>query len=215
MRDRDDEIQVYDISVAVENGITVYPGDPEYRIRRVQRIPPDKMNVSLITLGVHTGTHVDVPLHVVKDGQAVSSISLRRFYGPCRVIDLSHIAFGEGINASDLMHAGIGEKEIVLFKTKNSFIPRTLFRSDYIYLTPEGAEYLIRRKISTVGIDYLSIDKLDEDRVHHILLEKSVPIFENLDLRKVSSGQYFFAGGPIKLVDSDGAPARAVLIKGI
>ena len=91
---------------------------------------------------------------------------------------------------------------------------KTTFNEDYVYLTQEGASYLVSKKIRAVGIDYLSIGKYSEDKkTHLVLLEKNVLIYEGLNLKDVPPGEYQFYGFPLKITESDGAPVRAVLIQ--
>ena len=208
-------MEIIDISVSVDEGILVFPGDPAYTITRVQSTPQASMNVSQISLGIHTGTHVDAPSHCIHQGKDITDLAIIHFFGKCRVLDLTSIPFGNGIQQSHLEPLNPQKSEILLFKTQNSNIPQNQFREDFVFLTPEGAKFLVSQQIKLVGIDYLSIDAYNDEQTHHILLRKSIPIFENLNLAHVTPGSYFFAGGPLKLARCEGAPARAVLLKNL
>ena len=207
-------MKIIDISVTIQDGILVYPGDPEYTMIKASTFLKDEMNVSKICLGVHTGTHVDAPLHFIPEGTDIADLGIHRYYGLCQVIDLLDVAFGRGITREDLVQNQIPEGRIILLKTQNGGIRSQDFFPDHVYLTKEGAQYLIEKNTVTVGIEYLSIDAYNSNNpAHHLFLEQQIPIFENLLLSHVPPGQYFFAGGPIKLRNGDGAPARVVLIK--
>ena len=207
-------MEIIDISVTLQEGILVYPGDPKYHITKTSTFSKDAMNVSKISLGVHTGTHVDAPLHFIQNGADTTTLEITRYYGPCHVIDLQTIPFGQGITREDLERVRIPDATILLLQTRNGSIHSTEFFPRHVFLTEEGASYLIEKQILAVGIDYLSIDAYNSNNpAHHLLLAHHIPIFENLRLSHVLPGQYFFAGGPIKLKNSDGAPARVVLIK--
>lgn len=205
---------IYDISTPVQSGGVVYPGNPEITIEAQQAISRGAgANVSSVALGSHTGTHVDAAKHFFDDGQTVDRIPLDRFIGPAILI-----AFGDdvmSIGAADLERHEIGSHTRVLLKTRNSsLLRRPEFVKDYTYLAPDGAEYLVRRGVELVGIDYYSIEqfKSGHHRTHLTLLEKSVVIVEGLDLSEPPPGEYELICLPLRLAGLDGAPARAVLV---
>lgn len=193
--------------------MTYYPEDPPFHINRTQSTPIDIVNLSRIEIGLHTGTHIDAPLHFIHNGKNITDLPLEKFYGSCQVIDLSDIEFGEAIT---LKHLALVESgKIILFKTKNSYISGEEFKEDHIYLDAKGAQFLVERRVKAVGIDYLSIGKYNNDEgitTHQILLKKEIPIYENLDLRSVKGGDYIFIGFPLKIANAEGSPTRAVLI---
>jgi arylformamidase len=208
-------MKIYDISLEVHAKMVTYPGNPQVRMKRTQEATKKRTALSEWTLGSHTGTHIDVPRHVTKQGKDVASVSLTYCYGPCTVLDLTHIKFGQGIVSTDLEKMNIQKGDIVLLKTKNSSRGFTKFHRDYVYLSEEGATYLAKKKVKTVGVDYLSIQKFHTGRcaAHCALLLKKVMIFEGLNLKGIKAGTFTFAGLPLKLKNSDGGPARAILIK--
>ena len=192
-----------------------YPGNPRTEIKAVSRIPKASSNVSRITLGSHAGTHVDARKHVETGADGVDAIPLTRLYGKSRVLDVQAVDFGEGIRPEHLKKAKIRRGDIVLLKTKNSSTGYGTFRKDFVYLTEEGAAWLAKKGVRTVGIDYLSVQKFRTGycAAHCVLLKKGIPIFEGLDLSKVRPGSYLFAGLPLKIKGCDGAPARVILIE--
>ena len=189
-------MKIYDVSLDLHNGMIAYPGNPRTEIKTVSRIPKDSSNASRITLGSHAGTHVDARKHVENFSKGVDAIPLNCLYGKCRVLDLQKIVFGEGIKPEDLKNKKILRGEIALLKTKNSSTGYRKFRKDFVYLTEEGAQYLARKGVKTVGIDYLSIQKFRTGycAAHCVLLKKGIPIFEGLDLSKVRPGLLRFCG---------------------
>ena len=192
-----------------------YPGNPRTEIKAVSRIPKASSNVSRITLGSHAGTHVDSRKHVESGAKGVDEIPLARLYGKSRVLDLRSVPFGEGIRPENLKKSQIYRGDIILLKTKNSSTGYRRFRKDFVYLTEEGAAWLAKKGVKTVGIDYLSIQKFRTGycAAHCVLLKRGIPIFEGLDLSKVRPGSYIFVGLPLKIKGCDGAPARAILIE--
>ena len=205
---------IYDISTPVQSGGVVYPGNPEITIEAQQAISRGAgANVSSLAFGSHTGTHVDAAKHFFDGGQTIDRIPLDRLIGPAVLI-----AFGDdvmSIGAADLERHEIGSHTRVLLKTRNSFLlRRPEFVKDYTYLAPDGAEYLARRGMELVGIDYYSIEQFHSGhhRTHLTLLEKSVVIVEGLDLSEPPPGEYELICLPLRLAGLDGAPARAILV---
>jgi len=194
--------------------VIVYPGNPDYSLTRIKSIPEDSSNLSQIMMGLHTGTHVDAPLHVRNKGKSIDSTPLEHFYGDCQVLDLTGVPFGEGITKSHLEDFEI-KTSIILLKTVNSGTGFKEFKKDFVFLTEDGAEYLVSKGVTTVGIDYLSIQKFHTGYCasHCVLLDQCVSIFEGLDLSGVKQGFYTFAGFPLLIKGGEAAPARAVLIE--
>lgn len=203
-----------DISVPVFEGMPVYRGNPAVRAHRAMTLAGDGVNLSEYCLGSHTGTHVDAPIHFIRGGVGVDRLELDRFHGPAWVADLRRVR--KGIDAAALAGAGIPRgTQRVLLRTSNSRLwhPVRPFRTDFVYLEPDGARWLLERGVLLVGIDYLSIEGFGVDGAptHHALLGAGVPILEGLDLSRAAPGRYLLHAAPVRWKDADGAPARAVL----
>lgn len=208
--------RIYDISIGIVDGGVVYPGNPEIRIAPQQQVSQGaSANVSTVTLGSHTGTHVDAVRHFADDGQPVDEIPLSRLVGPAVLL-----SFPDDVMAVDASHLRAAEAELsghrrVLLRTRNSaLLARREFVKDYTYLTPDGAAYLVERGFELVGVDYYSVEqhKSGHHRTHRTLLGAGVVIVEGLNLLEPTPGVYDFMCLPLKLVGLDGAPARAVLM---
>ena len=208
------ESRIWDISVKDEPGMHVYPGDPPIEVTRVRAIARgDAANLTHLSLGAHTGTHVDAPAHFIDGAATLDEIPLDRMVGEARVLDLRGRA---EIDAAALGPHDVGRGEIVLFKTDNSALwSRPGFEEGFTYLTRDAAEHLAACEVKTVGIDYLSVERFGSTgfEVHKILLGKGILIIEGLDLREVGAGTYLLACLPLNLHGVDGAPARAVLLR--
>lgn len=202
-----------DISLTINKELPLWPGSRKIMIRRTMSIKKnDQANVSWIGMDVHTGTHIDAPKHFINNGIAVDEICLDKLIGNCYVCDLGN---RKCIDADFLesVHLPAGIDRII-FKTKNSKLWNDKkFNKDFVALTPCGAEWIIRKGICLVGIDYLSIQNFQEqnNKTHKILLEKEVVVIEGLILDKVKEGIYKLIALPIKINNSDGSPVRAVL----
>jgi arylformamidase len=206
--------RLFDISVPVESGGLFYPGNPEIRITLQQAIAQGATaNVSRIDFGSHTGTHVDAPRHFFDDGAGVDTLPLDVLMGPALVIavepDLMAVS-AEQLRAHDLTHV-----TRLLIRTRNSgFIREREFRTNFTYLAPDAAEYLVEQGVKLVGVDYLSVEQFHSGhhRTHRTLLGHGVVIIEGLDLSEPPPGIYELRCLPLRLTGLDGAPARAVLL---
>jgi arylformamidase len=206
-------MKIIDISMPIYNGMPVYPGDPKVDIRKIKTFQKDGVIVSKIAMGLHTGTHIDAPLHYFPGGKTISEIPLESLTGEALVCDLSSVS--ECIKAKDLEKFSIEEGDIVFLKTGNSRINRKKFSKRYVYLDSEGADYLIEKRIKAVGIDCLSIEKFDSGDavVHKKLLRKDMLIIEGLVLGHVSGGRYLTHCAPLKIKGAEAGPARCVLVQ--
>ena len=199
-----------DISMKIDPKIIIYPGNPKPLFKQYASIPASKTNETLVSMGTHTGTHIDAILHIEKNGLSADKIDLKNCYGNCIVIDLTKN--GSVITAKDLQNKGIKKNDIVLLKTENSLKQYSRFRKNFAHISLCAAKYLVSRKIKAVGIDYLSVKKFNTDDDVHELLIKNMVVYEGLYLVGVTKGRYTFVGFPIKWA-LDGSPTRAVLIK--
>lgn len=203
-------VKFYDVSLPIKEGMIVYPGNPEPMIRRYSSIPQNKVNESLITLGSHTGTHVDSKLHIQKDADGVEVIPLESLYGKCKVLDLTHVK--SEIHRGNLEGYKIQEGDIILLKTKNSKRGYEEFRKDYVHVKLDAAEYLVEAGVKTLGCDYLSVKKFGgDDEVHQVLIN-NLTLVEGLNLAEVPEGEYIFIGLPLR-ISCDGSPARVILVE--
>jgi arylformamidase len=197
--------EIIDISVAVRPGMVTYPGDPTVSLERVVSIADGGVcNLSRLDFGVHSGTHVDAPVHFVEGAPAAEALPLDVLIGPARVLDLTGAAT---LDAAAFEGLELGER--ILLKTRNSDLwALESFSDDHVGLTGSGAEALVAGGVLLVGIDYLTIG---DEAAHHALLGAGVVVLESLDLRGVEAGEYELICAPLKLVGSDGAPARVLL----
>lgn len=207
--------RIYDISLPVAESTVVWPGDPPVRITQRSHLDRgDEATVSHVSLSVHSGTHVDAPCHYVRDGSGVEALDLHTLVGPALVVHVPEVrALGAQLMGSlDIPP----DTNRLLFRTANSDrgtrTERT-FRTDFAALALDGAEWLIAQGVQLVGIDYLSVALYEATAsVHQRLLGAGVTVVEGLDLAGIAPGIYELVCLPVKIVGSDGAPARAILI---
>lgn len=206
---------VHDISVRLLPGMPTYPGEPGPVLTPINSLDAgDEANVTSFSMGSHTGTHVDAPLHFLRGGPAVDDLRLDDLVGEAWVMDVTGPA---DISAETLEKASIpSTAERLLFKTQNGRLwDLPAFQTDFVALTADAAEWLVRRGVRLVGIDYLSIEAFGAapHAAHRALLSAAVVVLEGLDLRGVTPGSYLLACLPLKLAGAEGAPARAVLMQ--
>jgi arylformamidase len=205
-------MKIFDISMPVENGMPVYPGDPKVKIVKIKTFQKNGVIVSKITMGLHAGTHIDAPRHYLPDGKTIDQIPLECLTGKAVVCDLSSVE--DCIKAKDLRKFAIDEGDIIFLKTKNSQT-RENAPKNQICLNEDGADYLIEKEIKAVGIDCLSIERFDSSdaRIHKKLLGREIPIIEGLVLGNVDGGRYLTHCAPLKIIDAEASPARCVLVR--
>ena len=208
-------MKIYDVTVAISEGVPIYSGDPAVAIEGVKGIAAgDNSNVSKLCFGAHTGTHVDAPNHFIEGTRRVEDLELEKLVGRCRVVEVD-----DSVTAIGVSHlVGLDGIDRVVFKTRNSAFwnePEKGFRTDFTYITPDAARALANAGMKLVGIDYLSVEEFGSDdfATHTALLAAEVVIVEGLDLREVPAGDYEIVCLPLKYVGAtgDGAPARTIL----
>lgn len=202
-----------DISVPIYSGMVHWPDNPAVRIDRIQDLSRgDAANVSKLELGVHTGTHMDAPLHFFAHGAGLDEMPLDATVGPARVIHISHPRM---ILPAELEAHRLRAGERVLFRTRNSerCWKNNHFVEDFVYISAAAAQFLAQRQVRTVGIDYLSVGGYVHDGVetHQILLSAGIWLIEGLNLAAVEPGAHELVCLPLRIVGADGAPARAIL----
>ena len=202
-----------DISVPLYSGMVHWPDNPPVSIERMMdQAHGDAANVSKIELGAHTGTHMDAPKHFLANGAGLDEMPLDAAIGLARVIQIEH---PQAIFPSELEAHNLQAGERVLFRTQNSdrCWKDEKFVEDFVYISAAAAQFLVERKVRTVGIDYLSVGGYVYDGIetHQILLGAGIWLIEGLNLASVKPGEYELVCLPLRVVGADGAPARAIL----
>jgi arylformamidase len=205
--------RLYDITLPITENMITYPGNPPVQVQPHSRIADgDDANVTALSFGSHTGTHLDAAHHFVDGGQTVDQLPLDVLLGPAVVVQLPDDA--RAIGRDDLARFELNGEERVLLRTRNSaLLHKDEFDEDFAYLTGEAAEYLLELGVRLVAIDYLSIEAFDahEPEAHRTLLQQEVIVVEGVDLGDVPPGRYELLCLPLKVAGIDGAPVRAVL----
>lgn len=209
--------RLIDVTLPISPDLLVWPGDPPVAVTpRLQLSKGDPANVSEITMGTHTGTHVDPPNHFVPGTVGIDLVPLDVMFGEAFVADARHLDRPIEPQDLDAMRLPAAATRVLL-RTANSELWRRLpvtFPDRYACLTPDAAAWVVERGIQLIGVDFLSVEQKGAEGhpVHHILLENGVVIVEGLNLGDVEPGTYTLACLPLRIVDGDGGPARALLI---
>lgn len=204
-------MKIIDISLPISNETTVHPSEGFLKIEPNREFEKDGVRTSKITIGSHTGTHIDAARHFLEKGKGIDEIDLEKCMGRSQVIEIP-----EEVEIIERKHVeGKINLPRVLFKTKNSPLYDKPYTKNFTSLGISGAEYLIEKEVVLVGIEYIGIEASGSPGhpVHTKLLEKEVVIVEGLNLSKVGEGNYELRVLPLRLKNLDAAPARAILIR--
>jgi len=213
---------LYDISPPLGQDTAVFPGDaPLEREVLLDGARGDPITLSTLRATCHLGAHVDAPLHYDPEGDAIGSRPLERFVGSCRVVRSGADAAGfvtvdsvrEAIEAEpDGPRDGRPDVERMLIAT-GSYPDPSRFSHDFTALDPLFLDWLGESGVKLVGIDTPSIDPADSAELpaHAAARRHDIDILEGLVLAHVPPGRYELIALPLRLMDFDGSPVRAVL----
>lgn len=204
-------MKYYDVSMLISKEMQVYKNKEDKK--PIFSIASDfntgSSHETKVEINLHTGTHMDFPLHMIKDGQTSNTLNLDRLIRSVKVFDMTHIK--DGIDEKDLHSLDIKENDFILFKTINSF--EDTFNYEFIYLKESAARLLAHKGIAGVGIDALGIERDQKGHpTHHILFEHDIYIIEGLRLKEVPEDTYFMYALPIKMPDSDALLLSVILV---
>lgn len=209
--------RIFDISVSISEDLPVWPGDPSVEINLDSSILQGSLaNISSIKFGLHSGTHIDAPFHFIQNGAKLDQIALERLTGPALVIEIS--GSNNMISRKTLEDLNLNSWPArILFKTRNSSFWQNkphYFQKDFCALDLSAAQFLVAKGVRLIGIDYLSVAPYaDPLPVHKELLRNEIIILESIDLNAIEPGLYELVCLPLKLINTEAAPARAILIK--
>ncbi len=202
-------MKIIDLTHPFDSTTPVYPGDPHSSLSQTAYIDKDTYNDHRLETQMHVGTHIDAPLHMIKDGQGIDELPIDGFIGNgvlVNALDKKEIGpevLGNAeINLGDIVfvHSGFGKK----FNDKNYFTASP-------FLTTEFANTIVEKKIKMIGLDFSGPDRDLSWPVHKILLGNGILIIENLfNFEQLVDKEGFeVIALPLNL-RSDGSPARVI-----
>ncbi len=201
------EFKIFDVTATISSDLAVFPGDPSFRERLIH---DDGFLLKEFCFCNHTGTHIDFPRHLFREGKTSSDYSLQTLCGEALVIETESKS---EILLSEIQSKDIRKNDIVFFKTRNSKISKNTYTENFVSLSQEVTQFCIDQKVKIIGIDYLSVDavKNADLPIHRLLLSHGIFIIENLDLSEIKAGRYFANIYPLKVSNADGLPVRVSL----
>ncbi|MGH7446151.1 MAG: arylformamidase [Longimicrobiales bacterium] len=206
-------MRIHDISQPLGTKTATWPGDRAVDVEWTLRIDRgDSVNVAALATSVHAGTHIDGFLHVTRDGETAARMPLDAYVGPCIVVE----AFGGGdVSPGDVAHLDLRSVTRILFRTRRT-VDETTFPERFAHIAPALARQLAAAGVRLVGTDAPSVDPVDSKSLdsHHAFVDGGVAILENVVLTDVRPGEYMLIALPLRLVEADSSPVRAVLIEG-
>ena len=210
-------MQIIDLSHEINSKMTIYPGTKRITVIDHKMLESFGVCVQEYAFNGHTGTHLDVPKHISEHGTTTSTFDINSFCGKAIVCDVSYKKKGEIIEWSDIESIDMKTNNIdyILFYTGwSKYWNSDMYLEDYPVLTNEVVKKLSRMNIYGVGLDTISIDKIDGSlQNHHTLLGKGKIIVENLtNLEKLIGMKFIFTCFPLKFTGGDGSPIRATAI---
>ncbi len=211
--------RILDVSLPIGPDLLTWPGDPAIEIApRIAIARGDPANVSELRIGTHTGTHVDPPVHFIEGAAGIDAVPVEVLFGDAYVADATGRAGELGPAELDALGVPEGTTRLLLRSDNSDIWGRlpTTFPSEYTCLSPDGARWVVERGIGLIGVDFLSVERRGAagHPTHVELLSNGVVIVEGLDLRAVEPDRaYGLAVLPLRIMDGDGGPARAILIE--
>ena len=166
-----------DLSHTVTNDMPCYDGDPQVSLQQVSSVAAEGYSNFVLSTGMHSGTHLDGPMHLTSSIKRIAEIPLEQFTGPGFLVNV----VGQKIidlHDSDFEHIIPGS--IVLFYTGFDLCyNQKEYFSSYPVLSEETALLLVKKKVKMIGIDSPSPDYAPFN-IHSILLSNDILIIENL-----------------------------------
>jgi arylformamidase len=207
----------YDLSNPVWEGMPCYPANSPAQIEQVSSLEKGGFNVHRIRIATHQGTHVDAPRHLFNRGSALEELDLSTFIGEATVLDLSFKELGSGISAEDLEKFADQVRPgdiVILYTGCSEYLADPRLNANYTYVDRSAAEWLVAKKVKTVGIDFFSVDQYGDraNPAHNVLLGNGIPIIEEISsaAKHLCGKRIYLICLPLRIMAGDGAPARAI-----
>ena len=205
-------MRIYDVSMTIHKDVMVWKDKPEKKpiLEVVSDFEYAPAYETKLTMNLHTGTHMDFPLHMIKDGQNSDQLDLNKLITVVKVYDLSHLS--DSIQEDDIKDFNIKTNDFVLFKTRNSF--EDTFNNKFVYLGESAASFLANQNIKGVGVDGLGVERDQEGHpTHKLLFNSNAIIIEGLRLKDIQQGIYMMYALPVKIKGVEALPLSIILIE--
>ena len=206
-------MRIHDISQPLGAETATWPGDRRVDLEWTLGMDRgDSVNVASLATSVHAGTHADGFRHVTRDGETAARMPLAAYIGRCLVVDVTGV---REISIDDVAGVDLGSVERILFRTRAA-VDETEFPAAFAHIAPQLARQIAAAGVRLVGTDAPSVDPVASKSLdaHHAFVRGRVAILENVVLVDVEPGEYTLVALPLRLVEADSSPVRAVLIEG-
>ncbi len=200
---------VIDLSLDIYTGMPYYPGDPQPSVEQYRHVSVDGVFLKRLALGTHSGTHIDAPAHFIADGKTIDMLHPLAACGYAKTIDVSgSLSTRMVVTDGDITRRS---EDVLLIYTSYYGMRERAQSGVFPTLSKRFAESLVQAGYKCVGIDSPTVG---DPEVHKTLLGSGIIIVENLSNRlvEVVSKKAYFICLPIRVMDGDGAPARALAI---
>lgn len=201
-------MKIIDLSHSLINKGPTYPSDPTLTVEKKKDIKKDRSLLHSISFGTHTGTHLDVPAHMINGGKTLSEFSLNSFIGIALRVDKS--------NYQSLIDLDI-KYDSIIYDTgwyRNYNKPKVFFGNNRPIIPKDLISIIIKKGIKIFGCDLPSVDEsgVSDKNVHKSFLNNNIVIYECLNnLNELPFLIPFkFFGLPLPFKGLDGSPTRAI-----
>lgn len=194
------------LSLPIAMGMVVYKNRAEKRpvIETTRDFQRHGMHESTLHLPLHTGTHVDYPLHAIDGGKTSSDYQVFPIRFKAAVLDLT-TEHWEKIGLAQLEGIDFKGIDAIFFKTLKS--PLKTFDFEFPWLDSEAASMLSQLPLKFVGTDQPGIERNQPGHETHIqLLAKDILIFEGLDLSNMMAGVYTVEAYTLQIENVEAEP---------
>ncbi|MBB1485635.1 cyclase family protein [Oceanospirillum sediminis] len=217
--------KIIDLSMTIDEGMQTFAAHwhPFVEITQLGRHGIENRETRKITLGTHTGTHIDAPRHFIPDGKTVEQISMEQCVGYALVLDFSHLPDFHEISREELESSvGSNSVERVIFRFDwDKHLGTNKYYSDHPFLSESACEFLVEKGCKLIALDTPQPDNPKNGRFsikdapnHKILLGSDILIVEYLiNIKLIKSTITTLVVAPLKIASGDGAPVRCFAIE--
>lgn len=207
--------RIVDLSLTLKSGLRGVD------IQMARTIATDGWNATTLSLYSHCGTHMDAPKHFVEGAAAIDQQVLDVCCGPALVLNLTPTQPRELLTVKHLAkwHDQIGPGSRLLFRTDwYKRLGTDAYRDELPRISLELAKWLVARQVALIGVEPPSVADVNEmgelTDVHQTLFRGQVVIVEGLAyLDQLRQDRVTFIALPMKILDGDGSPVRAIAIE--
>jgi kynurenine formamidase len=183
--------------------------------------------ISVLSILVHNGTHIDAPRHMIDKGYPVDEIPLGRVAKEAVLINLPHKGPNSSVSVKDILDTGVDFGPDVIPVINTSWTEKTWGKPEFWaqmpYLEPGVGELMAKKNVPAVAMDVFPEKaiwrgiKLDPGEVwvanHLALLEKGIPMIQFVtNLSQIGKNRFVMIAAPLKIKGGDASPARVLAL---